>query len=133
MSNDSPLDSELLSHALRGGISGLLSRKKGSQTGKKTASEGHIGQIAPKQLLIRIGKGCMGPEPVLLPLTDLKLFGMDISYVAVGRGSGRPAHQPAALPVDPETETDQNPPVIFAFGKTDIFIRALLYIFAVQD
>ena len=67
-----------------------------------------------------------------IPLLHLELFGMHIGHIGSGgRGCGTGKDLFSVL-IDPETQADQNPAVIFAFGHSDIFIGTLLYIFAVK-
>ena len=67
-----------------------------------------------------------------LPLLHLELFGMDIGHIGSRGGGCGTGKDLFSVVIDPETQADQDPAVVFTLGHSDIFVGTLLNIFAVQ-
>ena len=94
--------------------------------------EGHAGRISIQQLFIRIGESAVLLQVSFLPLLHLELFGMNIGHIGSRGGGCGTGKDLFSVVIDPETQADQDPAVIFTFGHSDILVGTLLNIFAVE-
>ena len=67
-----------------------------------------------------------------LPLLHLELFGMNIGHIGSRGGGCGTGKDLFSVVIDPETQADQDPAVVFTLGHSDIFVGTLLNIFAVE-